>query len=327
MQHPTIAGIENALPLVHAHMPPTPMVRSDILSKALGCEIWLKNETVTPIASFKLRGALACLSRAHARGALSGAVTASTGNHGQGVAYAARLLGATADIFLPAKANPVKAAMIEAFGGTLHKVGHDIDVAKDAARQHARAKNLLFVDDGDDLDLMEGAGTCGLEIAAALPHVDCVIVPVGGANFISGVATAVKGKVKGARILGVQAKGSASLHDSFHAKRKLERPIESIADGLTQRVAPELAFQVMCKLADDMMLVSDEELLAGIHTMAEQAHVLVEPAGAAALCGAVARRDELRGKRVVVILSGANLTMDLVRRALDTKPLLSLGHG
>ena len=327
MQHPTLAGIEKALPLVHAHMAPTPLVRAELLSQALDAEIWLKNETVTPIASFKLRGALACLARAHAKGALTGAVTASTGNHGQGVAYAARALGAPADIFLPAKANPVKAAMIEAFGGRLHKVGHDIDVAKDAARQHARAKNMLFVDDGDDVDLMEGAGTCGLEIANALPNLDCVFVPVGGANLIAGVATAVKAKVKGARVVGVQAKGSASLHDSFHAKRKVERPIDSIADGLTQRVPPELAFQVMCKLADDMMLVSDEALLAGIHATAEQAHVLVEPAGAAALCGAVARRNEIKGKRVVLILSGANLTMDLFRRALDTTPLLDLRHG
>ncbi len=327
MQHPTLAGIEKALPLVHAHMAATPLVRSELLSQALDADIWIKNETVTPIASFKLRGALACLARAHAKGALTGAVTASTGNHGQGVAYAARALGAPADIFLPAKANPVKAAMIEAFGGRLHKIGHDIDVAKDAARQHARAKNMLFVDDGDDLDLMEGAGTCGLEIANALPHLDAVFVPVGGANLIAGVATAVKAKAKGARVLGVQAKGSASLHDSFHAKRKVERPIDSIADGLTQRVPPELAFQVMCKLVDDMMLVSDDELLAGIHATAEQAQVLVEPAGAAALCGAVARRAEIKGKRVVLILSGANLTMDLFRRALDTKPLLSLGRG
>lgn len=327
MQHPTLAGIEKALSLVHAHMAETPLVRSELLSQALDADIWLKNETVTPIASFKLRGALACLARAHAKGALTGAVTSSTGNHGQGVAYAARALGAPADIFLPAKANPVKAAMIEAFGGRLHKIGHDIDAAKDAARAHARAKNMLFVDDGDDLDLMEGAGTCGLEIANALPHLDAVFVPVGGANLIAGVATAIKAKVKGARVFGVQAKGSASLHDSFHAKRKVERPIDSIADGLTQRVPPELAFQVMCKLADDMMLVSDDQLLAGIHTMAEQAHVLVEPAGAAALCGAVARRAEIKGKRVVLILSGANLTMDLFRRALDTKPLLSLGHG
>lgn len=324
MQFPTLAGIEDALANVHAHMAATPMVRSELLSRALGCDLWVKNETTTPIASFKLRGALNCLARAGQRGAFKGATTSSTGNHGQGIAYAARLLGAPADIFLPAKANPVKAAMIEAFGGTLHKIGRDIDEAKDASRAFARDNNVLFVDDGDDLDLMEGAGTCGLEIADTVPKVDVVFVPVGGANFISGVATAVKGRRAQARIIGVQAKGSASLHDSFHAKRIVERPIDSIADGLTQRVPPKLAFAVMSALADDMMLTGDEDLLAGVHAIAEQVHVLVEPAGAAALCGAWARRGELKDKTVVLILSGANVTMDLLRRALATPPLIAL---
>src|SRR5690554_4067297 len=127
MTHPTLHGIEDALGNIRPYIPATPFVRSEIFSRALGAEVWLKNETTTPIASFKLRGALNVLIRVKAKGGLKGATTSSTGNHGQGVAYAARLLGVPADIFLPEIANPVKAAMIEAFGGRLHKVGHDID--------------------------------------------------------------------------------------------------------------------------------------------------------------------------------------------------------
>jgi threonine dehydratase len=321
---PTLKGIEDAARLIAAHIAPTPFVQSAALSKALGADIWLKNETTGPIASFKLRGAMACLMRAKARGELKGATTSSTGNHGQGVAYAARALGVPADIFLPAKANPVKAAMIAAFGGKLHKVGKDIDEAKDESRKFGKANGVLFVDDGDDLDVMEGAGTVGLEIARAAPQLDCVFVPVGGANLIGGVATAVKAIHKNAKIIGVQAKGAPTMYESFKARKPVERPVDSIADGLTQRVPPKLALDCLLERTDDMMLTTDDELLAGVHAMLESAHILVEPAGAAPLCGAVARKKEIQGKTVALILSGANLTMDLVRRGLALPPVVAL---
>lgn len=324
MVHPTLAGIEAALTDIRPHVAETPLVRSEILSRALGAQVWLKNETTTPIASFKLRGALAALIRAQRKGGLKGATTSSTGNHGQGVAYAARLIGVPADIFLPAKANPVKAAMIEAFGGRLHKIGRDIDEAKDASRAFAKENGVFFVDDGDDLDVMEGAGTVGLEIARALDRLDAVYVPVGAANLLSGVASAVKAIHPKTRMIGVQAKGATTMHDSFHAKKPVERPCDTIADGLTQRVAPQLAFEVMMKTADEMLLAPDADLLRGVRAMAECAHALVEPAGAAALCGAWSQRATLKGKTVVLILSGANLTTELLRQALATEPLVAL---
>lgn len=324
MKHPRLQGIETALASIRPHIPETPFVRSEIFSRALDANVWLKNETTSPIASFKLRGALNALIRAKARGGIKGATTSSTGNHGQGVAYAARLLGMPSDIFLPAKANPVKAAMIEAFGGRLHKVGRDIDEAKDASRAFAKENGVFFVDDGDDLDVMEGAGTVGLEIAHALEKLDAVYVPVGAANLLSGVASAVKAIHPKAKMIGVQAKGATTMHDSFHAKKRVESPCETIADGLTQRVAPQLAFEVMMKTADDMLLASDDELLRGVRAMAECAHVLVEPAGSAALCGAWSRRNAVKGKTVALILSGANLTTELLQKALSMEPLIAL---
>ncbi|MFO0995691.1 MAG: threonine/serine dehydratase [Alphaproteobacteria bacterium] len=324
MNFPTLHGIEDALGNIRPHLPATPFVRSEIVSRAIGADVWLKNETTTPIASFKLRGALNAILKAKARGALTGVTTASTGNHGQAVAHAARTAGVPADIFLPAVANPVKAAMIEAFGGHLHKIGHDVDAAKEASRAFAKEHGRYFVDDGDDIDVMEGAGTLGLEIARDLATLDTVFVPVGGANLIGGVATAVKALHKGARIIGVQAKGAPSLYESFRARRHVERPVETLADGLAQRVPPTLALEVMIKLVDDMLLTTDDELLSGVRTIAESAHVLVELAGAAALAGAWQRRAELRGKTVVLILSGANITMELLRRALDREPFISL---
>lgn len=320
MIRPTLAGIRGALARLRPHMPATPLLHSDILSHTLDADVWLKNETVSPIASFKLRGALNAMLQAKANGA-SGAVTSSTGNHGQGVAYAARLLELAADIFLPSPANPMKARMIEAFGGTVHEVGEDVDEAKDAAREFAELHSVSFVDDGEDISVMEGAGTVGLEAAEALAGINFMIVPLGGGNLSAGCAAALEGVQSDAKIISVQAKGSPAVTESFHAHRKLERPIDTVADGLVTRVPPTLALNVLWELLDDAWLADDEQLLAGVRTLVECTHVLVEPAGSAALAGAWDHRETVRGKRVVLILTGANITMELLERAIATPSL------
>ncbi|MFQ5761199.1 MAG: threonine/serine dehydratase, partial [Acidiferrobacterales bacterium] len=262
MTRPTLTGIREAVERLRPYLPATPLMRSDILSRALDAEVWLKNETITPIASFKFRGALNAMIKAKAKGT-SGAVTSSTGNHGQGVAYAARVLDLRADIFLPSPANPVKATMIKMFGGTLHEIGDDIDEAKDAACQFAEDHGGLFLDDGEDVDIMEGAGTVGLEVAEALSDIDLLVVPLGGGNLTAGCATALKGVQPDARIISVQAKGSPAVTHSFHARKIIEHPIDTLADGLVTRVPPTLALNVLWDLLDDAWLASDERLLAG----------------------------------------------------------------
>jgi threonine dehydratase len=321
---PTVDGIREAAGALAPYLAPTPLVRSELFSRALAADVWLKNETVTPIASFKLRGALTALRRAAAAGPVNRAVTSSTGNHGQGVAYAAKLLDLHADIFLPEIANPVKKAMIEAFGGTVHLYGKDIDAAKDQAKSLVAETGGCFVDDGDSVDVMEGAGTVGLEIAEALEGIECLLVPIGGGNLVSGCATALKAVQPSAQVVAVQAKGAPAMVESFHAREALERDIDTIADGLECRVPAPLALAVMWERVDDAWLVSDEDLLAGVHALAECAHVLVEPAGAATLAGAWRHREQLAGKRVVLILSGANATVEQLRGALATPPLIAL---
>ncbi len=320
----TLAGIQEAEGRVRPHLAETPLVCSEILSRALGADVWLKLETVTPIASFKLRGALTAISRAREAGGIAAACTSSTGNHGQGVAYAARLLGLPADIFLPAAPNPVKRAMIEAFGGRTHAAGHDLDAAKAEAIGYAAAAGALFVDDGESLDLMEGAGTVGLEAARALADIDAVFVPMGSGTLATGVATAVKGLQPGARVIAVQAKGAPAMVESFHAGRAIERPAESTADGLICRVPAERALAGLLATVDDALTCSDAELLAGVRSLSECAHVLVEPAAAAGLAAAWAGRKALAGKRVVLILTGANITGDQLAAALAERPLFTL---
>lgn len=288
--------------------PPTPLVRALLLSGDLGCDLWIKNETVSPVASFKWRGALNAILRGDDR---RGVVTSSTGNHGQGVAWAAGVAHVPAHVFLPLGANPTKRAKIELLGATIHDVGHDLDAAKALAIEFARREGLAFIDDGESEGVIEGAGTVGLEIADALERVDVVYVPMGSGSLAAGMAMAVKARHPRARVVAVQAKGSPAMVESFHARRAVERPIDTIADGLVCRVPALLALQLLWEHVDDAVTVSDAELRAAMRRMIAGAHLLVEPAGAAGLAQAL--RDDVRGKSVVVIATGSNLaSLDLL---------------
>lgn len=321
---PTLAGIEDAARLIRDRVPETPLVRSEILSRALDAEIWLKNETVSPIASYKIRGALSAILRNAARRPLTGVATSSSGNHGQGVAYAARMLDLPADIFLPDGANPVKAAMLRALGATVHHGEPDIDAAKERGRAFARERGAYFVDDGEDLDMMEGAGTVGLEIARALPRLDAAFVPMGSGVVASGCATAIKAIHPGARIFAVNGEGSTAMTESFRAGRVVEKPITATLDGMNCRIPARLALTALLAKLDEAVVVSEAALLAGVHTMAESAHILVEPAGAAGLAAAWQLRDRLRGQTVALVLTGANITMPHLNAALATPPFFSI---
>jgi threonine dehydratase len=324
---PQREGIEAAEELLRAWMPETPLVRAELLSQTLQADVWVKNETVSPIASFKWRGALTAISRALKRSEFAGAATSSTGNHGQGVAWAARARGIPAHIFLPENPNPVKRQMIEAFGAETHLVGQDIDEAKAEAMAFAERSGLLFIDDGESVDMMEGAGTIGLEIGRRLEDVHTAFVPLGGGPLTVGTAAGLKALQPQARVMAVQSKGASAMVESFHARRPVERPIDTVADGLVSRIPARLALEGLWALADDAMAVSDQALVSGVRTLLESVHVLVEPAGAAALVGAWERREEVRGRRVVLILSGANITAALLHRAVDASPLIAGPEG
>jgi len=286
----------------------TPLVRALLLSRQLGCDLWVKNETVSPIASFKWRGALNDLLRDPG----GNVVISSTGNHGQGVAWAARVTGCVAHVFLPNGANPTKRAKIELLGATIHDAGHDLDEAKALAIDFARAEGLRFIDDGDSEGVIEGAGTAGLEIARELERIDVVFVPMGSGSLAAGVATVIKERHPNARVIAVQAQGSPAMVESFHARRAIERPIHTIADGLVCRVPAQLALDALLQSVDDAVVVPDEALLAAARAMILGAHILVEPSGAAGL--AAAMRADVQGKVVVVIATGANITPELFER-------------
>jgi threonine dehydratase len=321
---PTLEGIRHAAHNLALHMPPTPLVRAEILSRAFEADVWLKLEMASPIASFKLRGALNALLQAQGDGEIASVVASSTGNHGQGVAYAAGLVELESHIFLPEPANPVKKAMILSFGATVHEGGRDIEEAAEHALAHCAANGGFYIDDGESLAMMEGAGTMGLEIGETLPDVDTMIVPMGSGNAVGGAAAALKAIQPNAHVIAVQAKGGPAMVESFHARKPMEAACETLADGLAVSKPTGLGLAAILEFVDDAWLTSDEDMLAGVHTLAQCAHVLVEPSAAAGLAAAWPHRGELKGRRVVFILTGANISSEMLRDALAYEPFFTL---
>jgi threonine dehydratase len=314
----TGADVEAAARRLAPHMAPTPLIHSLALSDMLQAEVWLKLETASEIASFKLRGALNALLSVANPGS---AITSSTGNHGQGVALAARRLGIPADIFVPDDPNPVKVRMIELLGGRVHVGGIDIDDAKERAYAHRAKNGGTFVDDGENADLIAGAGTVGWEVGRGLSRIDTVFVPMGSGSLASGTAVGVKATQPNTKVIAVQATGAPAMVESFHARRAIERPIDTRADCLVCRIPAAQALSTLCAAVDDALLVSDAEMLAAVHTYLARAHLLIELGSAAPLVGAWNRRAEIKGKRVVLVVSGANAVPEIVAEALRTPPL------
>ena len=324
MRLPTIEGVKRALDEVRPYLPETPLVHSELLSQAFSADVWLKNETVSPIGCFKLRGALTDISRMITGGARRPLVTSSSGNHGQGVAYAGRLLKLPVTVFLPEGANAVKAAMITLLGADVRFVSSDSFGAKAIAQQFAEAHGFYFVDDGSSVDLAEGAGTVGLEIAQRLNNIDVTFVPVGDAALINGSACVLKAMMPGTEIVGVQAERAPAYALSRRGGRIVEHMPDTIADGHATRAPTALALAAMMALVDRFSLVSEAELLAAVHTLAVAGHILAEPSGAATLAAAWKERALWKEKRIVLIVTGANVDTQTMRDAFNTEPLWRL---
>ena len=291
---PALPDIEDAAARIRPFVPETPLVRAAALCRQLEAEIWLKVETITPIASYKLRGALNHLLVTTARRPCALAVTSSTGNHGQGVACAAEMLSIPATIFVPVGAVDIKKSMIRLFGATVIEIGHDLDEFKDTARRHAAERKGCFVDDGESFEMIAGAGTLGLEICGQLPDIDRTDLPMGSATMASGVAIAVHGRQPRAEVVAVQSTGAPAMVESFRERRAIERPVDTLADCLVCRVPAVRALHGLIHNVTDCRLVSDELLLSAMHTLLVWAHVLVEPGAAAGLAAAWQDREEIR---------------------------------
>jgi threonine dehydratase len=310
-------SVERAAADLAGHLKPTPLQLSRAFSHRTGAEVHLKLEGLQPVRSFKVRGALTRMVRMAPEERSAGVITASGGNHGMGVAYAAQAFGVPATVYVPTNANRHKLEAMREMGARVVEHGEIYQEAYQEARRNQGRQTFLHA--YDDPDVVAGQGTVALEVLAELPEFDTVLVPVGGGGLIAGVAAYLEERLPGARVIGVEPTGAAALKASLDAGRPvtLER-VSTIADGLAASSPGRLCFEIARRRVERVILVEDGELLEAIRLCAELEHLLVEPAGAAALAALLNHYRPSPGERVVVILSGANVTDEVLLAALKS---------
>ena len=274
---------------------------------------WLKPESLQPVGSFKIRGAYNKIAGLDAARRAAGVITYSSGNHAQGVARAARLVGVPATIVMPDNAPAIKVAGVERDGARIARCGPSSDERRRVAEELAAAEGLTLVPPYDDAEVIAGQGTIGLEIVEDLPEVTSVLVPVGGGGLSSGIATAVKELRPAARVVGVEPELAADARDSLRAGRVVAWPAEAVgrtmADGMRAQQLGELPFAHLSRYLDDIVTVSEDEIANAVRALARSARLVVEPSGATALAAHLGGHAGDDPRRVVVI-TGGNIDPD-----------------
>ncbi|MFQ6075184.1 MAG: threonine/serine dehydratase [Candidatus Bathyarchaeia archaeon] len=312
----TLQDVLKAQNTIKGHVTRTPTQLSQALSQRTGAEVYLKLETVQPIRAFKIRGALNKISSLTPTERDKGVITASTGNHGLAVAYSARLFGLKAVIYVPEDAVEEKVDAIERLGAEVVRVGRDYQEAYLKSLESQRRTGATYLHSYNDPLVIAGQGTIGLELLEDVPDIDTVIVPVGGGGLISGVGMAAKTIKPNIRIIGVQAAGAPAMYDSWKEGRIVERPVKTIADGLASRKPLKLTFEMVKRYVDDIVLVTDDEMVEAMRLLIREEHLLAEPSGAAALAALLFRHRPKPGEKVALIVSGANVSTDLLGEIL-----------
>lgn len=316
----TPADVERAAVDLRAHLSPTPLQHSRAFTEKARCHVYLKIESIQPIRAFKVRGALNKLIRLPEAQRAAGVITASAGNHGMGVAYAATVFKVPATVYVPETANPFKVEAIQRLGARVVPAGRNYSDANKEALSAQKDSGATFVHAYDDLDVVAGQGTIATELLADLEDFDTVLVPVGGGGLIGGIALYLKAKKPRIKVIGVEPSGADSMHRSLQAGSivTLER-VSTIADGLAASAPGRLTFELAQRYVDEMILVEEAEMLRAIRLLFEWEHLLAEPAGAAALAALLYHYRPVPNERVVVILSGGNVTDEVMIRALRTR--------
>lgn len=315
---PTLHDVYLASQVVSRYLPRTPFLYSESLSRTLECDLYLKCENLQPIGAFKVRGGINLLSQLAPEERERGVVTASTGNHGQSIAYAARAFSTRALIYVPEGANPLKVASMERLGADVVFAGVDFDECRLAAETRAEAEGMVHIHPANDARLIAGVATYSLEMLTEQPDLDVIIVPVGGGSGAAGAAVVGKTINPDLQIIAVQASGAPVFHDSWRQRRLLEyERMETFAEGIATRTAFALPARILWDTLSDVVLVSDQAMKQAILTILERTRMLAEGAGAAALAAARQLQGELRNKKVGVVLSGGNLTRDTLAQAMD----------
>jgi threonine dehydratase len=307
---PTLEDVLEARRRISPHLRPTPLYRWGGLGELLGADVFVKHENHQPIGAFKVRGGINLISQLTDDERTRGVIAASTGNHGQSIAYAARVFGVRATICVPEHANPAKVASIRSLGAELISHGRDFDEAREHCERLAGEQALRYVHSGNEPLLIAGVGTHTLEIIEDQPRIEVIVVPIGGGSGAAGACIVAKAINPAIKVIGVQSDAAPAAFRSWQEGKLVEGSMETFAEGLATRTAFELPQQIIRQRLDAFVLVSDDEIRAAQVRLIDETRNLVEAAGAAPLAAALRLRDELLGKRVALIASGGNVTRE-----------------
>ncbi len=294
----------------------SPLMRHPALDYALSCSVTLKVETLNPIRSFKGRGTESVLASLEPRPAA--VVTASSGNFGQGIAWAARRRGIAATIFAPASANPMKVAAMRRLGAVVHLVESGSDES-DAAREAAAGKGApSFIEDGAHREIAAGAGTIAQEMTAAGLQPDVVLVQIGDGALVTGIGSWLKATSPRTRVVGVTATNAPAMAESVAAGRPIQRPALTIADGMAITLPVAGALEQVAAAVDEILPVAEDALLAAMRVLIENAGILAEPSGAAGIAALMEHGERFRGAAVAAVITGSNLDPQSLPRFLGS---------
>ena len=312
------SDVEAAYELLRPVVKQTPLERSKTFSEMADADVYLKLENLQTTGSFKLRGAYNKIHRLSDEEKRRGVICASAGNHAQGVAHAATLLGIDSIVYMPKYAPPTKIIATRSYGADVKLEGETYDDAHEAAVEYAEREGLTFIPPFDDPDVVAGQGTIGIELHEALDDIDVVLVPVGGGGLISGVAVALKHLQPSVTVVGVEAEGAQAMYRSL--RRGELTPLTSmstIADGIAVKHPAELTFELVKRYVDDLVTVTDEEIARTLYLLLQRTKLVVEPAGAAGLAALLCGTVSFPGKNVVALLSGGNINLLLLTQVIE----------
>ncbi|HNP73537.1 MAG TPA: threonine/serine dehydratase [Kouleothrix sp.] len=316
MQIPLFRDVLLAQRQIRPYLPRTPLHTYPALDELIGARVFVKHENYQPVGAFKVRGGVNLVSQLSDDERRRGVIAASTGNHGQSVAFAARLFGVAARIVVPERANPGKVAAMRGMGAEVIFHGASFDEARLHCEALAREHGYRYIHSGDEPLLIAGVATEALEMLEDQPGIDTIIVPIGGGSGAAGTCIAAHAIDRGIRVIGVQAEAAPAAYLAWQRRGPATAPDQTFAEGLATASSFALPQAILQRELDAFVLVADDEIRRAMVWMIERAHTLAEGAGAAPLAAAYRLRDELRGHTVGLICSGGNTSLDHLRTAL-----------
>lgn len=316
MTAPTFHDVLLARRQIRPFLLRTPLHSYPAINGLIGAEVFIKHENYQPVGAFKVRGGINLISQLSDEERMRGVIAASTGNHGQSVSYAAKLFGVKVRIVVPEAANPGKVAAMQGMDAEVVFHGERFDQARLHCESLASERGYRYIHSGDEPLLIAGVATEALEMLEDEPDLDAIFVPVGGGSGAAGVCIAANAINPEVRVIGVQSEASPAAYESWRQKRLVEAPNKTFAEGLATGTAFALPQAILWERLKEFVLVSEDEIMRAMVWMIERAHTLAEAAGAAPLAAAYRMRDELRGKKIGLVCSGGNTSIEHLKQVL-----------